>query len=297
MESDDYARQKSPNKHRDANCNTDLKTTSVVKPITENKIDNSPHHIKYRYVFLETFLERGSFKAGFECTVCDNPNLYVYNVAKSAVYHVESVHTKEKPPAKRRKKSSTVCAICGKDIKNKKYSDHLKRYHPEETSHMKRAKVTKCLYCSKVFDHTKTRKAYIRHLEHHRKYPEIKKAKKPPGRIKCDICEKLIYALNIKAHREIHFKDQGPKYFCTECPKSFAVKKSYYRHQQIHKYGRKFKCDQCGKGFLQRAHLVNHMLSHSDDMPFDCSHCGQQFRLKHHLKAHINRKHDQNSTV
>ena len=46
VESDDYARQKSPNKHRDANCNTDLKTTSVVKPITENEIDNSPHHNK-----------------------------------------------------------------------------------------------------------------------------------------------------------------------------------------------------------------------------------------------------------
>ena len=260
----------------------------------DSQLDKEPLHLRYREDFLKAFLEYGSFKVGFECTKCESLCLrgHIFNNVNGALKHVEKVHTMERVQKKSVCENSKVlCNHCGEYISSTYYNRHVQRVHPDAVQdfipHEKKWKT--CLTCSVVFDCTVRKAEYNKHVLHCRNHPfKVVRNKNIPRQ--CDICGKVVRFLS--KHKETHFNDEVPKYFCPDCPKSFTVKANFVNHMRLHKIGRNFKCEQCGKSFVLKHHLKNHMLSHTDEMPFKCSYCGRRFRMKHQLKAHVERIHE-----
>ncbi|KAJ8414558.1 hypothetical protein AAFF_G00037600 [Aldrovandia affinis] len=72
---------------------------------------------------------------------------------------------------------------------------------------------------------------------------------------------------------------------CTECEKTFATKRSLYKHSVIHTE-RKYNCLKCGKRFHLRRSLKSHQFVHGAEKPFCCLICGKGFTVRYSLKVH-----------
>ncbi|XP_034054397.1 zinc finger and SCAN domain-containing protein 5B-like [Gymnodraco acuticeps] len=81
---------------------------------------------------------------------------------------------------------------------------------------------------------------------------------------------------------------------CSVCTKSFARKRSIYRHMRIHTGEKPHSCSVCEKAFSQYIDLKRHMTIHTGEKPFSCSVCKKAFSqrgsLKEHLRVHTGEK-------
>ncbi|XP_073408680.1 uncharacterized protein [Dendrobates tinctorius] len=73
---------------------------------------------------------------------------------------------------------------------------------------------------------------------------------------------------------------------CSESGNSFALEKSFLKHQKMYTAENRFSCSSCGKCFNQKSNLVSHQRTHTGEKPFSCSECGKCFKWKTNLDSH-----------
>ena len=133
------------------------------------------------------------------------------------------------------------------------------------------------------------------HLNKHK--PEAKK-------VTCDICGSRFFANNhLKEHKVlVHGQSEGSKKFeCSDCDKTFVLKKSLNRHlREKHMETNKntdysedisstneIKCGSCEKSFKRMGDMKRHMkTNHSDEKLFKCAACEKEFSRKDILLRH-----------
>ncbi|XP_026550489.1 gastrula zinc finger protein XlCGF49.1-like, partial [Notechis scutatus] len=81
-------------------------------------------------------------------------------------------------------------------------------------------------------------------------------------------------------------QEEGKRFQCPECEKSFTTNGNLKVHLNIHSRDQSFKCLECGKSFNYRSNLSTHQIIHTGEKPHKCLECGKSFSLKHHLYKH-----------
>ncbi|XP_014381185.1 zinc finger protein 777-like [Alligator sinensis] len=82
-------------------------------------------------------------------------------------------------------------------------------------------------------------------------------------------------------------------YICTECNKTFKLKRGLLKHKRIHTKRNQISsyiCTDCGKSFGRHADLIRHHRTHTGERPYKCTECEKSFtekpRLTNHLRTH-----------
>ncbi|XP_044727425.1 zinc finger protein 271-like [Chrysoperla carnea] len=165
--------------------------------------------------------------------------------------------------------SKLQCEQCPKIFATKQGLEiHLKGVHEKKRPFT-------CSYCDKTF-------AYIASLKCHLLSHEVKGNKGYP----CDICGKILnHPSSIIYHKQSEHNN-GRRFVCNKCNKSFKHKQLLQRHQLVHTSQRPFECKTCGSQFKARTNLINHELIHTGVKKYTCDKCGQQFAHKTSLKLH-----------
>uniref|UniRef100_A0A8D0L4A8 Zinc finger protein 282 n=1 Tax=Sphenodon punctatus TaxID=8508 RepID=A0A8D0L4A8_SPHPU len=102
----------------------------------------------------------------------------------------------------------------------------------------------------------------------------------------CSECGKTFgVKKSLKVHQRSHHGQERP-YECTECRKSFNCHSGLVRHQMTHRGERPYKCEECGKCYSRKEHLQNHQRLHTGERPFQCAACGKRFIRKQNLLKH-----------
>uniref|UniRef100_A0A8C2YZ40 C2H2-type domain-containing protein n=1 Tax=Cyclopterus lumpus TaxID=8103 RepID=A0A8C2YZ40_CYCLU len=89
----------------------------------------------------------------------------------------------------------------------------------------------------------------------------------------------------------IRFCEDGRRFGCSYCGKSFTSSRSLETHTRVHTGERPYSCAQCGKRFTQSGHLKTHQSVHTGERPFACQHCGKRFAGKQNLRIHQQKHH------
>ncbi|XP_025835405.1 zinc finger protein 37-like [Agrilus planipennis] len=106
-------------------------------------------------------------------------------------------------------------------------------------------------------------------------------------RKKHEVCKKIFnHPSSLIYHREAEHNN-GQRFVCIKCDKSFKHKQLLQRHQLVHSEERPYRCKQCDASFKTRANLINHMPIHTGEKKYFCSQCGQTFAHKTSLTLHI----------
>jgi hypothetical protein len=79
---------------------------------------------------------------------------------------------------------------------------------------------------------------------------------------------------------------QGQRYCCDECGKSFSQQFYLTAHQPIHNGDQSFCCDACDKSFDRKHELNTHERIYSGEWTLCCNVCNKSFSREHHLKTH-----------
>ena len=109
---------------------------------------------------------------------------------------------------------------------------------------------------------------------------------------------------NMKMH--VSMVHEGKKLFeCTDCNKTFTLKRNLYRHSVTTKHSypfslkekinreAKFDCEMCGKKFMKKQSMQQHIAAiHEGKKPHKCSICGVAFGYQKTLNRHKQLVHD-----
>lgn len=106
----------------------------------------------------------------------------------------------------------------------------------------------------------------------------------PEGRpFKCTQCDKS-YSIKKTLADHIRQVHQNIRYACEVCQKQFVSRDVLRVHKKLHS-NEQHRCQHCGQTFLQRVYLLKHMAVH-EQKRFTCEDCGKTFRFKELMKQH-----------
>ncbi|XP_029164724.1 zinc finger protein 567-like isoform X2 [Nylanderia fulva] len=167
-----------------------------------------------------------------------------------------------------------MCERCDKHFESKQeYELHMKLVHELQRF--------TCNVCNKAFTNQSN---LTMHMATHE---QTKSNKGFP----CDICGKVLnHPSSVVYHKEAEHNN-GRRFVCNKCNRSFKHKQLLQRHQLVHSDDRPYVCKSCSASFKTKANLINHQSTHTGEKRYYCERCNQQFAHKTSLTLH-QRWHD-----
>ena len=150
-----------------------------------------------------------------------------------------------------------------------------------------------CNHCQKTFSTQRNMKKHVEMIHEN-------------GKLKCDICSKLISSYYLKKHTDtFHFGIN--RVICNHCNKTFTTKSDMKKHVKRFHMSEKVKCEICSKliaSYYLKKHTdtcnfgINKVKKHVKRIHMIekleckiCSHCDISFTTKHKLDTHIKTNH------